>query len=230
MSTRNIWILGGALTSVLALVASWFLLISPQRAAAQELRDQQVETEQYNDKLRSRIKELKKMREQLPQYQARLDEIAKQMPEDSALPMFVNQLSLTAKTNNVTIEKISPASAVLIDSQSGVVVAKTEEMKPNAPLLAKIPVDVELVGDFTKTEMFLLDLQTGLDRNVLVRTIDVKTGSEEGEVETKLGLEIFVLRPPGSTVPAESGPEKSADAAEATPTETPSATTESTDS
>ena len=58
MNSTRTWTLGTAVVAVLLLVAGWFLLVSPQRSAAADLRDQVTAQQAANDAIALKTKQL----------------------------------------------------------------------------------------------------------------------------------------------------------------------------
>src|SRR5919112_4321550 len=96
MTMTNRWI-AGAVAAALALVAaSWFLLISPQRSQAAELREQAAAQQAANDMIRLRTQQLKAQFASLPQRRAQLAEIQQQLPATPMLSTLLRQLQAVA--------------------------------------------------------------------------------------------------------------------------------------
>src|ERR671920_1106595 len=109
MTMTNRWI-AGAVAAALALVAaSWFLLISPQRSQAAELREQAAAQQAANDMIRLRTQQLKAQFASLPQRRAQLAEIQQQLPNSPDLSALLRQLSTVADDAGVAVDSISPA-------------------------------------------------------------------------------------------------------------------------
>jgi hypothetical protein len=66
-SSPRVWIAGTVVLCLALVAAGWFLLVSPQRAEAADLRDQTAAADQRNAQLEVRIAELKEEFAQLPQ-------------------------------------------------------------------------------------------------------------------------------------------------------------------
>ena len=73
--------------------AGWFLLVSPKRSEAAELRAQTESQEATNAKLRNELQVLKAQAKDLPKEQAKLAAVAAKIPDNPALPGLVRSTS-----------------------------------------------------------------------------------------------------------------------------------------
>src|SRR4051794_15954334 len=95
MNTRHadrIWMLGGLVALVALVAASWFLLIQPKFAEADDVRVQAADTQTQLITLRKRIGELKAERAKLKSLRSALSKKQKALPADSGVPAFLRQL------------------------------------------------------------------------------------------------------------------------------------------
>src|SRR3954464_4255461 len=96
MTTTRRWLAGAVAAALVLVLASWFLLISPQRSQAAELRDQATAQQATNDAIRLRTQQLKAQFASLPQRRAQLAEIQQQMPDSPNLSALLRELSTVA--------------------------------------------------------------------------------------------------------------------------------------
>src|SRR5690242_8457876 len=118
MSKTRVWGAGFAVVAVLMLIASWFLLISPQRSEASDLRDQTAAQQQQNDQIRLQTQQLKAQFASLPARQAQLAEIKQEMPENPALPSLIRDLSKYAGQADVTLQSVAPTTPAPLAGQA----------------------------------------------------------------------------------------------------------------
>src|SRR5689334_11794591 len=112
MSNTRPWILGAAALSVLLAVAAWFLLISPERSKAADLKSQRTAQIARNQQLELDIAQLKADFNSLPAKQAELAKIKQQLPSNPALPTMIRSLSSIAKDSGAGITSVSPGTPV----------------------------------------------------------------------------------------------------------------------
>ena len=86
------WSLLTAVLIVGILAASWFLLVSPKRSEAAELRVQATEQQASNDALVQQLTVLKAQSLDLPKQKAELAVLGKQIPNNPALPTLIRDL------------------------------------------------------------------------------------------------------------------------------------------
>src|SRR5919106_701702 len=73
--------------------ASWFLLVSPKRGEAADLRDQAVSQEDANARLEQQLQVLMAQQQDLPKQRARLAQLRTQIPVSPALPSLIRDLT-----------------------------------------------------------------------------------------------------------------------------------------
>ncbi len=228
LSKTTLWVAATAAVCVLAVVASWLLLIGPKRAEAAELRDQTTATEASNAALTLEIEELKSQFAELPQRQAELAAVKKAMPESPEIPTLVRELDAQAAANGVTLMSVTPSVAIALAGEGApapqpdpaAVPAEGEAAAPVAApsgdTLAAVPVDVVVVGNFYNAKLFLKAVQTALSRDYLVQGLNVvaeeqakaaqggKPAVANGDVTMTITGSVFVLKPvsdPSSAAP-----------------------------
>ncbi len=96
------------------LVVGWFILISPQRSHASSLRGQAVTQQQANVVLQQKISTLSKQAAGVAQSEARIADIATELPSTPQLAAYVRDLSQAATQAHVDLVSIaaSPPTAV----------------------------------------------------------------------------------------------------------------------
>ena len=172
MTMTNRWI-AGAVAAALALVAaSWFLLISPQRSQAAELREQAAAQQAANDMIRLRTQQLKAQFASLPQRRAQLAEIQQQLPDSPDLSSLLRQLSTVADDAGVSVESISPAQpqAFRTGASAGASAASSEVQSIATTMVVK--------GGYAELTLFLQKLQGSMRRAVLVENLNLVPGEK----------------------------------------------------
>jgi type IV pilus assembly protein PilO len=232
-SKTRTWVAGTVVLCLLLSLAAWFLLIGPKRAEAAELEQQTVDTRSSNDQLKARIEQLKLQFAELPQRQAELAEIKQAMPGDPALPTLVRELDTMATSSGVTLMSLAPGPPATVAQPQATPTAAPAPAEgedaaaegestgaaatppaPAAPstVLVSVPVNLVVVGDFFKAELFLKDLQADMKRAFLVQSLSVqaekegeagggKPATKNGDVTMTITGSVFVLKT-ADTAPA----------------------------
>lgn len=192
MTKSRVWSLGAGLLAVLMLVASWFLLISPQRSEAASLRDQVTQQQQFNEQIKLKTQELKAQFASLPARQAQLAEIKQEMPENPALPSLVRDLSSYADDAGVTLVSVAPASPQPLTEGA----SSTAAAAATAPI-QQIQTTVVATGSYAELTLYLQKLQSKMRRAILVDNIQLGKASGDGVAKGDLQMtligKVFVL-------------------------------------
>jgi hypothetical protein len=214
MSNTRPWILGAAVLSVLLAVAGWFLLISPERSKAADLKHQKAAQLQANQQLQLDIAQLKAEFSTLPAKQAELAKIKQQLPNNPSLPSLVRSLTTIANQSGAGLTSVSPGAPVAASATTSTTSTGTTTSTAAPAGLVAIPVAIVVDGTYAQNELFLQKLQNAVTRAFLVQklsisVLDTPSLSNNTPVvpsgnllRTTINGQIFVLQ---STVPAASG-------------------------
>lgn len=173
MTETRKWTLGAALLMVVALVAGWFLLISPKRAEVADLELQTAAQERTNSSLETELAVLKQQNKELPEKQAELAALRTKIPQVADLPSYIREMQDTGRQAGVSFASLTPSAAVeLGGSGSG-----TGALTPDQ--LAAINVDMVIGGSYFEITKFLNELETS-SRYTLVSGYTIgEEGAEE---------------------------------------------------
>jgi len=180
LSTKNSrWIAGTCAACVAVTAVSWFLLISPRRSHAADLRDQTQSVASANDTLRLQIAQLKAQFADLPKQKAELVTVQQELPPTAAMPTLVRSLNGIADSTGVNLDSVTPGTAVYA-SAAGTPGASGAAGTPGAAgsggaagSVITLPVSVAVTGDYFAATLFMKQLQTKLRRAFLVTGITV---------------------------------------------------------
>jgi Tfp pilus assembly protein PilO len=203
MSMTRKWSLLAAALVVAIMAASWFLLISPKRGEAADLRSKSAAQEQANQLLQQKLEQLKAQAVDLPKQKAQLALIRKQIPDNPALPTLVRDLTAAARKVGVDLVSLAPANPVAMApaaAQAPVPATTTgggnstgttgssgttgtgspAAAAPATPpaTLYMVPLKVTLSGSYFEVEQFVNKLE-GLRRSFLVTGFSLTPGGEE---------------------------------------------------
>ena len=200
-SKSGAWIAGTAVVSLLLMVASWLLAISPVMASTAEATTLAQAQRDQNALLQSKLAVLKEQFLKLDEYKATLAGLQAQVPPTSALPDYQRQLAAVAATRGVTIVSVSltnPSQIVPVVTAPAVdpAAAPADPAAPVDPAAAPAPattpsagliegfyalgLSMEVVGTYANVTGFLSDLQTSPGR---IYAVDALSGisATEGE-------------------------------------------------
>ncbi|MCU1587485.1 MAG: hypothetical protein JWN31_978 [Frankiales bacterium] len=182
-----------ALTVVGALVlaaAGYFLLISPKRSEAADLRTQADAQVSANAALKTQISVLKAQAKALPAKQAQLAAVAAKIPGDPALPALIRDLTVAADDAGVELLSMSPSQPVDVSAPAPTAVTPTSApvaggaaAAPAAPAasaaagtLKQINLALSVTGGYFQVEQFLDQLEN-LSRALEVKTLSLSPGA-----------------------------------------------------
>jgi Tfp pilus assembly protein PilO len=196
MSMTRRWSLLTAVLIVGILAASWFLLVSPKRSSAAEIRGRATTQQASNDALVQQLTELKAQSLDLPKQKAQLAVLRKQIPDNPALPTLVRDLTAAGKKVGVQVVSIKPSTPVAATVAAAVPVAAADTtgsgtdsaaagdtastttptaVAPVTNSLYLLPLSLEITGSYFEVEQFINKLE-GMQRTFLLSGFDLKPG------------------------------------------------------
>jgi Tfp pilus assembly protein PilO len=198
MSMTRRWSLLTAVLIIGILAASWFLLVSPKRSEAADLRGQATKQLASNDALVLKLNELKAQSLDLPKQKAQLALMHKQVPDNPALPTLIRDLTAAGKKVGVQVMSMKPGPPVpvVIAAAAVPVAAATTTtgtdtsgsaaaggapapVAPIAPVAAPLymaPITLEIAGSYFEVEQFINRLER-MQRSFLVSGFTLKPGA-----------------------------------------------------
>jgi Tfp pilus assembly protein PilO len=114
MTVTRKWSLLAAVLVVAVLAAGWFLLVSPKRSEAADIKAQTASQEQKNVQLQSEIQQLEAQLAELPKERAKLATIQKQIPNNPALPSLIRDLTDAGRKAGANIDSLAPSPPVAV--------------------------------------------------------------------------------------------------------------------
>ncbi len=136
MKRRSIFILV-ALVLVAAVVAYWFLLLSPLRENIAEYEGRIEDERQQLMVLQAKLAQMSQMKEEAVRNEARLVELAKMVPFSPELPSLILQIQDLAAEAGIDFITITPGEAT------------------EAPSFQVIPLDLKFSGSFFDVNDFI---------------------------------------------------------------------------
>jgi Tfp pilus assembly protein PilO len=219
MSMTRRWSLLTAVLIVGILAASWFLLVSPKRSEASDLRGKATAQQASNDALVQQLNELKAQSLDLPKQKAQLAVMRKQIPDNPALPTMIRDLTAAAKKVGVQLVSMKPGTPVVAaapvlapvpvtatdttstagttsSAASGTTPLATKSVAA-APLYV-LPLSLDITGSYFEVEQFINKLE-GMQRNFLVTGFSLTpfsatstTGAGASELSLALSGQVFL--------------------------------------
>ncbi len=169
MDKTRQWTILTAVGVVAVLLVGWFVLVSPQRSHAANLRSQAGEQEQSNATLQSKVSMLRQQAKDLPRQQARLAEISQKVPDNPALPSLIRALSDAADSSGVELVSLAPSPPAAVTAAGSQPTGKGAQ--PASPL-AQIPVSIQIQGTYFNVEQFFNAVES-LSRAMLVTGVSM---------------------------------------------------------
>jgi Tfp pilus assembly protein PilO len=179
-----------AIVAVVAVVAvfagGWFLLVSPQRSKASDVKTQVTSAQSANSQLQQQLASLVAQHKDRPKVQAQLNKLAQQLPANPGLPALVRALTDAADNAGVDLVSIAPTApkAVVAAAPAATAPAPTADTSSTstdtstdastttsttptaaAPAaqsygtLAQVPVAVKVNGSYFELEQFFSNLE-----------------------------------------------------------------------
>jgi hypothetical protein len=228
------WMAATAGLCLAGLVGAWLLLLGPMLDAAAATRDQAAQVRAQNAALTGRLTALATEFEGIEDYRAELAALRLQLPDDADLTALGREIDAAADRTGVTLVGVEVADAVdMTAAASGAATgaaAVTAPVDPEVPGsddpsseaaaataatgtpvsappvagMIAIPLTTTVDGSVDAVRAFLGELQTGLQRQVLVTTLGVSalepsTGENgtrpaaTGDIEAVVGAFAYVL-------------------------------------
>ncbi|MEU8608494.1 hypothetical protein AB0C29_10890 [Actinoplanes sp. NPDC048791] len=193
MGTRHanrLWLLAGVLTTALLVAVTYFLMVSPTFAEADELAVQTETARTQAVKLRKELVKLQKEKKNEKQLTATRDAYRDALPSGSGVPAFLRQLQADGGRVGVNVSGITVGTPEPIESVGGV-----------------WSIQIQLVADGTAAELnkFLQQLQgSAQKRAVLIEATTLESDDSGASKDQRINLTVraFVAPPVGSGAPA----------------------------
>lgn len=235
MNKLQQWIALTVVACLALLAAGWFLLVSPKRAEAADLRDQVASQDSANDSARTQLQVLKAQAKDLPNQQAALAKVAARIPDNPGLPSLIRALSAASQSAGVEFVSVAPGTPAPLVAAAPAATAATPAptaaagtTTSTAGTLTAIPVAINVVGGFFEVEQFVANLEN-LPRALRVSNLTLAPGksptdqsknsagtADGSSLTTTISGTVFmaasrqaataVVAPPGQPAPVASAP------------------------
>ena len=221
LQTRSSRWVAGTLALCLGLLAlSYVALIGPRRDEAVLLEEQNLSAQSQNDGLRIKIAQLRAQFVKLPQSQAELAEILRQVPPTADTPKLLRDLDAMAAAAGVTLKSVTPGVAQYLApagqagsgqaamGQVSAQVAAGQAATGQAAQVVAVPQTLLVEGDYFQTVVFLRKLQGEMKRAFLVTGLEItaaaaeKASATQGRVNLTITGQTFALPSAAPATPA----------------------------
>ncbi|MBB2902844.1 type IV pilus assembly protein PilO [Kineococcus radiotolerans] len=193
-SQNTLWVAGAGVLAALLVLATYLLVIAPQRTEAADLQTQRVSVEQSNAEIEQRTALLRSQFATLDEKKAELAAIQAQLPSASEVPALLRQVSAFAAATGVRIDQVTPG---------------TPEAYGTTPTttstgIVSVPLTIGVTGTFPQVELYVKTLQADMQRHFSITGLTVgadQSANAAGGVTATLNGAVFVVQD-GATVPA----------------------------
>jgi len=194
-NTASKWFIGAALASVLVLVAGWFLLVSPQRTAADELNAEADAKNSANAVTAQQIEDLKAQYKSLPALEQQLAAVRARIPNTPNMPSVIRNLSKNASSAGVKLAAFTPTEPQPLTQLIGE--AETYELQDPGQVNA-YAVTLNVTGRFANVRLFLSSLEQ-MQRSFLVTGVSIvrddSGDATEGQLVAVINGRVFTANP-----------------------------------
>lgn len=177
MNKMRQWSILTAVGTLAVFLAGWFLLVSPQRSHAADLRTQASGQQQANSTLQSQVNQLEQQKHGLPAQQRLLDQIAAKVPSSPALPTLIRQLTSASRASGVDLVSLSPGAPAAVAAAAPTAASATAPAA--AAPLQQISLAIQVRGSYFNVESFFREVEH-LSRAMLVTQFTLGPASGAG--------------------------------------------------
>lgn len=191
------WVALTAVGCLALLAAGWFLLVSPKRSDASDLRQQASEQQSQNAQAQVKLAMLKAQAKGLPKKQAELADVASKIPNNPSLPSLIRALDQASTESGVELVSLAPGTPAAVSAAgassatpaapvtpapaagsapAGSVSAAATPVASSLGTLAAIPVAINVVGGYFEVQQFLSSIEE-LPRSLRVTNLTLAPGT-----------------------------------------------------
>ena len=190
------WYAGAAAASLVVLAGGWFLLVSPQKASADEIVTQTASVNSANATTEMQIAALKAEFAQLPQLQSQVALIRQHIPQTPNEPTLIRTLTKAASAAGVHLVSTTFQAPAVMQAGTASSAAAGNQFAV-AGQMSQISMTINISGNFADTRLFLNSLES-MQRVVLVTGVDITRGTTSTgatELATVVSARVFMANP-----------------------------------
>ena len=136
MTSSKTIAVGGAAGLVAIAAASWFLVLSPQRAEADQIRADNDAIQASTELLEQQIADLEEIRDSLPERLAELEQLTEGFPRKAEIPAVLDQLRTTAADAAVAVQALTAEPPVTVVAPEAATPTPTPDASSDATPVA----------------------------------------------------------------------------------------------
>lgn len=234
-SQERLWLIGGGVGAFVMVLIGYFLLISPQRASTQDVRDQVAAKQLESAALQQHIDELTAQNKDLAKYKSQLAALRLALPSNSGLPDLLRTLQgigneTLAQVTSLTVgpptgitaapaaAPAEPAGTATPTATPTTASTATTEPTSSGTGVYSLSITAQVSGSTKQLGDFLDQLQSVQPRAVLITSVALGAAdsSDRSATTMQLTMQAFVAPPvvvPTDTVPAATAPTAAASTA-----------------
>jgi Tfp pilus assembly protein PilO len=149
------WLVIGVVAALVVLAAGWLLVVKPQKGKVSDLNAQAATQVSANNLLLTQISALQSEQKELPQQQLALQKFSTEIPDSSAEPTFVRQITTAAQRSDVELVSIGPGTAGPVTPTAAAGGSTLGATTPAASgTLYELPVALAIIGSYANVESF----------------------------------------------------------------------------
>jgi Tfp pilus assembly protein PilO len=197
------WVALTVLLVLVILAGGWFLLVSPKKSEADEIKAQVATQQTANSALRTQLSVLRSQAKALPREQAKLAAVAAKIPDNPALPALIRALTRAADESGVELSTLAPTppAVVAVPEVAAATPSPGATRAPSTTVAASgtsagqlqsIGVNVTVYGGFFQVEQFLDRLES-LTRAMKVTAVTMSPGKSPTKPGTAVTVNNGVL-------------------------------------
>ncbi len=199
--------LGGAGLAAIAAL-SWVFLIGPTVGGLSDTNEEHLAIQDLASSMSVQLDSLRAMAEDLPQMKTQADELATVFPPTADQPGFFRAITAAAEQAGLDasdLTGLSPGVPVIAEKKGATPApgpagaASDSAVAPND--IAEQVVGINLDGTYDQLRVFLGDLEM-MDRALLVQSVALDEGDEEGKLSLTVTGTTFVAPPLADPPPA----------------------------
>ncbi|HWA66088.1 MAG TPA: type 4a pilus biogenesis protein PilO [Mycobacteriales bacterium] len=174
MTPTRRWLVIGVVTALVVLLAGWVLVVKPQKSKVSDLNAQTATQVSANNLLLTQISALQSEQKELPQQQLALQKFSTEIPDSTAEPTLVRQLTAAAQHADVELVSIAPGSVAPVSATAAATTSSTlgSAAPAAAGSLDELPVALSVIGSYANVESFFNAIEH-LPRAMLVTSFSV---------------------------------------------------------
>lgn len=204
MSKTRTWVVLTAFVVLAVLAGGWFLLVSPKRAAAADLRTQAAAQRSSVAQLRVQLATLHAQEQGLPAQKDKLAAVLAKLPSAAAVPDLIRSLAAVSTTSGVELVSFTPGALAPLAAPAAVARTAPSAASTTASATAEpavsaaaapagptngvqvLPLTIQVVGGYANLERYLNELESA-SRAVRVTGLSVAPGSSPVQRATAPG-------------------------------------------